>query len=82
MTLSLASDQEEGGGSRRAWSRGGRRRRVAPHVAWRGRVSDRLWEAWRAPSIATCRVAHELAGVVLRRTLLRSYALLADAVRN
>ena len=31
---------------------------------------------------ATCCVAHELAGVVLRRTLFRSYELLADAVHN
>ena len=32
--------------------------------------------------VATCRVAHELAGVVLRRTLFRSYELFADAVHN
>ena len=31
---------------------------------------------------ATCRVAHELAGVVLRRTLMRSHELFADAVHN
>ena len=28
----------------------GRRRRLAPHVAWRGRVPVRLWEARRVPS--------------------------------